>query len=129
MWFTQWFHTWKHSIRRFLLDSLHWGFGGTITSGFKEFPQLEPFNSRIPPRFLALKTLGKHHRWFPRVSTQVNSKLEDSTYIPGKLMETYLTAVSSDVSMMFSSCQFHKYFYFKCNENDKLTLKYFNVFT
>ena len=51
---------------------------GNLRGGFNEFPHLEIVNLRIPPKFPALETLGKPHRWFPRVSTPGNSQPEDS---------------------------------------------------
>ena len=79
MWFLLGFLTWKQSTQRFHLDFLHWKLGGNLTSSFHEIPHLETVNPIIPPRFLALGISGKPHREFPRVSTQVNSQLEDST--------------------------------------------------
>ena len=41
------FHTWKQSIRRFHLYSLHWKLSGNLTSCFHEFPHLQIVNPII----------------------------------------------------------------------------------
>ena len=46
------------------------------------FPDLETVNLTIPPRFPALETWEKPHKWFPRVSTPENSQPDNSTTFP-----------------------------------------------
>ena len=63
------FHTCKHSKQIPVNEKKVWKLLGNLTGGFHEFPHLGTVYLRIPPRFPALETLGKPHRWFPRVST------------------------------------------------------------
>ena len=87
------------------------------------FPHLETVNLTIPPRFPALETWGKPHKWFPRVSTTGNNQPDNSTSFPciGNFGET-----SQEVSTSFhtskQSTQIH------CMENKWIPTLFFTCF-
>ena len=87
------------------------------------FPHLETVNLTIPPRFPALETWGKPHKWFPRVSTTGNNQPDNSTSFPciGNFGET-----SQEVSTSFhtskQSTQIH------CMENKWIPTLFFTRF-